>query len=58
MRLSAPTFPVFLISLILAALALVQVLGVASLPVVAGNAVWFALAAYVLLFAGTLFKGL
>ncbi|MEO1199269.1 MAG: hypothetical protein AAFX39_08545 [Pseudomonadota bacterium] len=57
MRLSAPTLPIFVISLVLAVLALIQTLGVVSIPVVAGNAIWFALAGYVVLAIGNLLKG-
>ncbi|MBD3678356.1 MAG: hypothetical protein HUJ27_08135 [Rhodobacteraceae bacterium] len=56
MRLSAPKKIVFLISLLLAALALVAALGV-SIPVVSANALWVALVAYALLAAGNVLKG-
>ncbi|HSM20566.1 MAG TPA: hypothetical protein VK844_09380 [Hyphomicrobiales bacterium] len=56
MTLSAPTQVVFLISLILAVLA---VLGVfASIPVVSANAFWFAIVGYIVLAVGCLAKGL
>lgn len=55
MNLSAPTVPVFVISLILAVLA---VLGVfANIPFVTAYAFWIAIAAYVVLAIGTLMKG-
>ena len=57
MNLSAPTKPIFLISLILAVLALLAALGI-SIPVVSGNAMWIALAAYALLAVGNLMKGM
>ncbi len=56
MNLSAPTQPIFIISLVLAALA---VLGVfMTIPVVSGNAFWVAIIAYVILLVGNLAKGL
>ena len=57
MNLSAPTKPVFIIAVILAALALIAALGVA-IPVVSGNALWVALLAFVILAAGNMMKGL
>ncbi len=57
MNLSAPTMPVFLVSLVLAVLALVTMLGVA-IPVVSGNVTWVAIAAYVVLLVGNVMKGL
>ncbi len=56
MVLSAPTKIVFLISLVLAALALIASFGVA-IPVVSGNALWVALIAYAVLAVGNLLKG-
>lgn len=56
MNLSAPTMPVFLISLVLAILA---VLGTfAAIPVVTGNAFWVAILAYIVLFVGNVASGL
>ncbi|GBE44006.1 hypothetical protein BMS3Bbin10_02090 [bacterium BMS3Bbin10] len=56
MKLSAPTQPVFIISLILAILA---VLGVfMAIPLVSGNAFWVAIIAYVVLLVGNVAKGL
>jgi hypothetical protein len=56
MNLSAPTMPIFLISLILAILA---VLGVyIDLPVISGNAFWVAVIAYIVLLVGNVAKGL
>lgn len=57
MKLSAPTQIVFYVSLVLAVLALLTVLGV-SIPVVSGNALWTALASYAILAAGNLLKGI
>lgn len=57
MNIGAPTKLVFLISLALAVLALLSVIGIA-IPVVSGNAIWVALLAYVVLAAGNLLKGL
>lgn len=56
MNLSAPTMPIFLISLILAILA---VLGVyVAIPVISANAFWVAIIAYVVLLVGNVAKGL
>ena len=56
MNLSAPTMPVFLISLILAILA---VLGAyMPIPFISGNAFWVAVIAYVVLLVGNVAKGL
>lgn len=57
MKLSAPTQPIFLISLILAILALVSALGI-SIPVIGGYTVWLALVAYLVLFVGNVMKGM
>ena len=57
MNLNAPTQIVFFISLALAALALLSVLGIA-IPLVSGHTTWFALAGYILLAAGNILKGL
>jgi hypothetical protein len=57
MRLNAPTKIVFIISVVLAVMALLPMVGVA-VPVVGGNTIWFALSAYAVLAAGNLFKGL
>ena len=57
MNLSAPTKIVFLISLVLAVLALIAALGI-SIPVVSGNALWVALIGYAVLAAGNLLKGM
>lgn len=57
MNLSAPTKIVFLISFVLAALALLAAMGVA-IPVVSGNAMWVALLAYIILAAGNLMNGM
>ncbi|MEM8743707.1 MAG: hypothetical protein AAGF14_03625 [Pseudomonadota bacterium] len=56
MNLSAPTTPVFLVSVVLAALA---VIGSAThIPVVSGNTLLVALIAYLVLFIGNIAKGL
>jgi hypothetical protein len=57
MNLSAPTMPVFLVSLVLAVLAIISSY-VAPLPVVTGNEFLVALAAYVVLLIGNVAKGL
>jgi hypothetical protein len=56
MTLSAPTMPVFIISVVLAVLALVG--HFASIPFVTLYQFWIALAAYVVLFVGCIMKGL
>ena len=55
MNLSAPTQPVFLISVILAALAVVGTF--VTIPVVSANAFWVAILAYLVLLAGNVMKG-
>lgn len=56
MNLSAPTTPIFLISLVLAILA---VLGVyMPIPGISGNAFWVAIIAYVVLLVGNVARGL
>ncbi len=56
MNLSAPTTPIFIISVVLAILA---VLGsVTGIPIVSGNELWFALIAYLVLFVGNIATGL
>jgi hypothetical protein len=56
MTLSAPTMPVFIISVVLAVLALVG--HFVSIPFVTLYQFWVALAAYVVLFIGCVMKGL
>ncbi|PKM40966.1 MAG: hypothetical protein CVV04_00450 [Firmicutes bacterium HGW-Firmicutes-9] len=60
MRLSAPTIIIWLLALILAALAILSKF--IGIPVIGGfikqNDFWVMTAAYGLLFLGTLFKGL
>jgi uncharacterized membrane protein len=60
MRLSAPKWVIWLLALILAALAIVS--RYASIPYIGSfvhaNEFWFMTAAYGLLFLGTLFRGL
>ena len=57
MDLSAPTQPVFLISLIVGVLAIVSLLGVA-IPVVSTYAIWLLMAAFVLLVLGNVLRNL
>ncbi len=57
MNLSAPTMPVFLISLILAILAVLSA-KFFSIPVVSGNEFWVAVLAYIVLLVGNVAKGL
>lgn len=56
MRLSRPTNAVFVVSLILAGLALASQF--TPIPYVSGNQFWVAIAAYVVLMLGNLLKGL
>lgn len=56
MNLSAPTQPIFWVSVILALLALVGMF--VAIPFVTGNAVWVALVAYVVLLVGNVTSGL
>ena len=58
MKLSAPTFVVFLISVILAGAVIAVTYGGVSIPVVSAHRFETLLAAYVVLLVGTLFKGL
>lgn len=57
MRLTAPTFIVFIISIICAALALLPVLGIAvvALPI---EGFWLMTIAWGLLMAGVMFRGI
>ena len=55
MNLSAPTQPVFLISVVLAVLAVVSTF--VAIPVVSANAFWVAIIAYLVLLAGNVLKG-
>lgn len=58
MNLSAPTIPVFLVSVILAILALLVMYGGVKIPVVSGNTFVTLLIGYVVLLAGNVFKGI
>ncbi|MDH3581610.1 MAG: hypothetical protein OEM91_13420 [Hyphomicrobiales bacterium] len=59
MRLSAPTLPVFLISIVLAAIVIaVKYFGVSGIPYIGGRLFETLLAAYAVLLAGNLFRGL
>ena len=55
MNLSAPTKPVFLISLILAVLAVIGMF--AAIPLITANAFWVAIIAYVVLAIGNVARG-
>lgn len=55
MNLSPPTTAVFVISLILAALAVIGTF--VAIPVISANAFWVAIIAYVILAIGNLFRG-
>ena len=57
MRLSAPTFVVFVISLVLALIGILPLLGVA-IPSFGISAIWALAVGYILLAAGVLLKGL
>ncbi len=54
-RLSAPTKIVFLISLIIAIVAVISVFF--FIPLISLNAIWVAIVAYIVLAAGCLLKG-
>ena len=56
MNLSAPTQPVFIISLVLFVLALLAAFGV--LPFLAAYGFWLAILAYIVLLVGNVSKGL
>ena len=56
MNLTPPTTAVFIISLILAALAVIAALGV-NIPFISDHTVWVAIIAYVVLAVGNLFRG-
>ncbi len=56
MNLSAPTFPIFIVSLVLFVLAVIGMF--VPIPFVTGNVLWFALLAYVILLVGNVAKGL
>ena len=56
MNLSAPTFPIFVVSLVLFLLAVLGALAI--LPVVGAYSFWLAVAAYVVLLIGNVAKGL
>jgi hypothetical protein len=55
MNLSPPTTAVFIVSLILAALAVIGKF--APIPFITDNGFWVAIVAYVLLAVGNLFRG-
>ncbi len=55
MNLSPPTTAVFVISLILAVLAIISTFVV--IPLVSGHAFWVAIVAYVILAVGNVFRG-
>lgn len=56
MNLSAPTIPLFFVSLIVAVLAIAGTQ--TAIPFVSDNAFWVAIASYVVLVLGNLLKGL
>ena len=59
MRLTAPTTLIFLISLILAVVAVVGKLGYVPIPhMIPNQDFWFAVFAYIVLMSGNLIKGL
>ncbi len=58
MFLSRPKFLIFLISLVLAVMAVITHYGFFTVPVVAGNTFLILLLAYVILLAGNLFRKL
>ena len=56
MNLSPPTTAVFIISVVLAVLAIIGTF--AAIPVISANAFWVAIIAYIILAVGNLFRGL
>ncbi len=56
MNLSAPTQPIFLIAVIIAALAIISTF--VAIPVISMNAFWVAIVAFIVLMVGNLAKGL
>lgn len=56
MNLSAPTMPVFLVSLVIAVLAVIGFF--VTIPFVSDNLFWTAIVAYVILLVGNVAKGL
>ena len=55
MNLSPPTTAVFIISVVLAVLAIIGTF--VAIPVISANAFWVAIIAYIILAAGNLFRG-
>jgi hypothetical protein len=55
MNLSPPTTAVFIISVVLAVLAIIGTF--AAIPVISANAFWVAIIAYIILAVGNLFRG-
>jgi hypothetical protein len=55
MNLSAPTTGVFIISLIVAVLAVISMF--VAIPVISAHAFWVAIIAYIILAVGNLFRG-
>jgi len=58
MRLSAPRFPIFLLSLVIAGLVIAVRFGGYNVPFVSGHLFESLIVAYVILLAGNLMKGL
>ncbi len=56
-KLSAPTTLVFLISLVLAILGVLPLLGITIIPSLGISAAWLLALGYIVLAAGCLFKG-
>ena len=55
MNLSPPTTAVFIISVVLAVLAIIGTF--VAIPVISANALWVAIIAYIILAVGNLFRG-
>jgi hypothetical protein len=55
MNLSPPTTAVFIISVVLAVLAIIGTF--VAIPVISANAFWVAIIAYIILAVGNLFRG-
>ena len=56
MNLTAPTMPVFLVSLVIAVLAVIS--SFTTIPFITDNMFWTAIVAYVVLLVGNVAKGL
>ena len=56
MNLSAPTMPIFIIAVVLAALAIIGTL--TTIPFITANGFWVAIVAFIVLMVGNVARGL